>query len=230
MMGQQDNGQGMMGAGMMGSGMGMMSTYAPSSRPISQDEARRRASGFAARYGLGVKIRDFMVFTQNYYVQIVDARTGAGLGELLVDRYTGVVQPEFGPNMMWNTRFGMGGNAGMMGGTMMGTNQIQGMTGGQQPQGGMGNQQSQGMMGNRANQGIQGTPAARYTLTSAQKVADSFVAGYLPGGKVLEGIAFPGYYTFNYGSKTTEGMLSVNASTGEVWVHGWHGQFLGAVK
>ena len=88
MMGQQDNEQ-----GRMGSGMGMMSTYALSSRPISQDEARRRATGFAARYGTGVKIRDFMVFTQNDYVQIVDTRTGTGLAELLVDRYTGVCSP-----------------------------------------------------------------------------------------------------------------------------------------
>ena len=238
MMGQQDNGQGRMGAGMMGSGMGMMSTYAPSSRPISQDEARRRAAGFAARYGPGVKIRDFMVFTQNYYVQIVDARTGAGLAELLVDRYTGVVQPEFGPNMLWNTRFGMGGNAGMMGGAMMGANQNQGMMGGQTNQGGMMNGQNQemsgaaqpgqGMMGDKA---YQGTPAAvRYNMASAQKLADTFVAGYLPGGKVLEGLAFPGYYTFDYGRKAIEGMLSVNAYTGEVWVHVWHGPFLGEVK
>ena len=241
MMGQQDNGQGRMGAGMMGSGMGMMSTYAPSSHPISQDEARRRADGFAARYGPGVKIRDFMVFTQNYYVQIVDARTGAGLAELLVDRYTGVVQPEFGPNMLWNTRFGMGGNAGMMGGTMMGANQNQGMMGGQTNQSGMMNGQNQdmssvtqpgqGMMGNKAYQGTQGTPAAvRYNIASAQKLADTFVAGYLPGGKVLEGLAFPGCYTFDYGRKAIEGMLSVNASTGEVWVHVWHGLFLGEVK
>ena len=250
MMSQQDHGQGMMGAGMMGSGMGMMSTYAASSRPISQDEARRRATGFAARYGTGVKIRDFMVFTQNYYVQIVDARTGAGLGELLVDRYTGVVQPEFGPNMVWNTRFGMGGNTGMMGGTMMegqqaqggwGNQQSQGMMGGQTNQGGMMNGQNQGMagvaqpgqemMGNTLNQGARSTPAVvRYTLTSAQKVADTFVAGYLPGGKVLEGLAFPGYYTFDYGRKAIEGMLSVNAYTGEVWVHGWHGLFLGEAK
>ncbi len=241
MMGQQGNEQGMMGAGMMGGGMGMMSTYAPSSRPISQDEARRRADGFAARYGTGVKIRDFMVFTQNYYVQIVDARTGAGLAELLVDRYTGVVQPEFGPNMMWNTRFGMGGNAGMMGGSMMGANQNQGMMGGQTNQSGMMNgqnqemsgaaQPNQEMMGNKVNQGTQGTPAAaRYSMASAQKLADTFVAGYLPRGKVLEGLAFPGYYTFDYGRKAIEGMLSVNAYTGEVWVHGWHGLFLGEVK
>ena len=141
MMGQQgntaqgQNAQGMMG-GMMGGGMGMMNTYAASSRPISQDEARRRAEGFAARYGQGVKIRDFMVFTDNFYVQVVNAKTGTGLGELLVDRYTGVVQPEYGPNMMWNSRFGMGGSG------MMGQQNQTGMMGDQNQQ----VQQGQGMM------------------------------------------------------------------------------------
>jgi hypothetical protein len=196
--------QGMMGGGMMGgNGLGgtMMSTYAPSARPISQDEARRRAQGFVGRYGAQVKIRDFMVFAENYYAQVVDATSGAGLAEVLVDRYTGIVQPEPGPDMLWNTRFGM-----------------------------QGGQSGNGMMGG-INQGRQ-VPSApvRYTQAAARKLADTFVAGYLPGGKVLEGLPFPGYYTFDYGRKTTEGMLSVNAFTGEVWVHGWHGVYLGEVK
>lgn len=204
MMSQPENGQGYGQSGMGGNGMGgemmrgnsmggtMMSLYAPSSRPISQDEARRRAQGFVGRYGAQVKIRDFMVFAENYYAQVVDAATGAGLAEVLVDRYTGVVQPEPGPDMLWNTRFGM------MGGV---------------------------------NQGRQ-VPSApvRYTQAAAQKLADTFVAGYLPGGKVLEGLPFPGYYTFDYGRKDIEGMLSVNAFTGEVWVHGWHGVYLGEIK
>lgn len=260
MIGQQGNGAygsmgggtmgGMMGNGMMGGGMGMMSTYAASSRPISQDEARRRAEGFAARYGQGTKIRDFMVFSENFYVQVVDAKTGAGLGELLVDRYTGVVHPEYGPNMMWNTRYGMRGGAGMMGtnttgmmgANMMGSPQNQGTTGDQNQTGMMGDQNQgttgaaqtqpgQGMMGTTPNQGNQVAPVTvRYNLASAQKLAETFVAGYLPGAKVLEGLAFPGYYTFDYGRKEIEGMLSVNAYTGEVWVHGWHGLFLGEVK
>ena len=200
----QGYGQGMMGGGMMGGngmGGGMMSTYAPSSRPISQDEARRRAQGFVGRYGSQVKIRDFMVFAENYYVQVVDAATGAGLAEVLVDRYTGVIQPEPGPDMLWNTRFGM-----------------------------QGGQYGSGMMGG-VNQGrpVPSTPV-RYTQAAAQKLADTFVAGYLPGGKVLEGMPFPGYYTFDYGRQAIEGMLSVNAFTGEVWVHGWHGLYLGEMK
>jgi hypothetical protein len=230
MMGQQgntaqgQNAQGMMG-GMMGGGMGMMNTYAASSRPISQDEARRRAEGFAARYGQGVKIRDFMIFTDNFYVQVVNSKTGAGLGELLVDRYTGVVQPEYGPNMMWNTRFGMGGS-GMMGSGMNGQQNQTGMMGDQNQQG----QQGQGMMGSAPNSSNQVAQPVRYNLASAQKLAATFVAGYLPDGKVIEGFAFPGYYTFDYGRKAIEGMLSVNAYTGEVWLHGWHGLFLGEIK
>ena len=223
---QGQNAQGTMG-GMMGGGMGMMNTYAASSRPVSQDEARRRAAGFAARYGQGVKIRDFMVFTNNFYVQVVNAKTGEGLGELLVDRYTGVVQPEHGPNMMWNSRFGMGGS-GMMGSGMMGSNMY-----GQQNQPGMmgdQNQQGQGMMGTAPNSSNQVAQPVRYKLASAATLAATFIAGYLPGGKVIEGFAFPGYYTFDYGRKGIEGMLSVNAYTGEVWVHDWHGLFLGEVK
>ena len=38
---------------------------------------------------------------------------------------------------------------------------------------------------------------------------------------------FPGYYTFDTTvNGKAHGMLSVNASTGAVWHHGWHGTFL----
>ncbi|MGY2896410.1 hypothetical protein [Deinococcus sp. UYEF24] len=200
--------QGMMGGTGMGGGMmggsgasgTMMNLYAPSARPISQDEARRRAQGFVARYGAQARIRDFMVFAENYYAQVVDATTGAGLAEVLVDRYNGIVQPEPGPDMLWNTRFGM-----------------------------QGGQFGNGMMGGNQGRQVPSAPV-RYTQAAAQKLADTFVAGYLPGGKVLEGLPLPGYYTFDYGRKAIEGMLSVNAFTGEIWVHGWHGVYLGEVK
>ena len=117
--------------------------------------------------------------------------------------------------------------SGMMGSGMMGSGN------GQQNQTGMmgdQNQQGQGMMGSTPNSSNQVAQPVRYNLAAAQKLAATFVAGYLPNGKVLEGLAFPGYYTFDYGRKAIEGMLSVNAYTGEVWVHGWHGLFLGEVK
>lgn len=34
--------------------------------------------------------------------------SGQSIAEILVDRYSGATYPEPGPNMMWNTRFGVG--------------------------------------------------------------------------------------------------------------------------
>lgn len=184
-------GPGMMG-GMMGGGMGMMSVYPAQAQPIPPAEARARLESFAKRFSPEARLKDFMSFGENYYAQVVDAR-GNGLVEILADRYTGNVYLEPGPNMMWNTRLGMG--YGLMGG------------------GGM----------------MQGQPpmAVRYDRTAAQKLAEQFLKGYLPGARVMEGQAFSGYYTFDFGRKEIEGMMSVSAYTGEVWIHTWHGVFLG---
>jgi hypothetical protein len=53
---------------------------------------------------------------------IKDKSTGAGAFELLVNRYTGYVTPEPGPNMMWNTKYGA------MSGMMWGVNTAGPMT------------------------------------------------------------------------------------------------------
>ncbi len=39
--------------------------------------------------------------------------------------------------------------------------------------------------------------------------------------------AFPGYFTFDVETDGTPvSMLSVNATTGQVWYHSWHGTFV----
>ena len=40
-----------------------------------------------------------------FYVVVVEKGTGIGAMELIVER-NGFVQPEPGPNMMWNTKYG----------------------------------------------------------------------------------------------------------------------------
>lgn len=176
-------GPGMMG-GMMGGGMGMMSVYPAPAQPIPPAEARARLESFAKRFSSEARLKDFMSFSENYYAQVVDAK-GNGLVEILADRYTGSVYLEPGPNMMWNTRWGMG------------------------------------MMQ------VQPSVVVRYDKAAAQKLAEQFLKGYLPGAMVMEGQAFSGYYTFDFGRKEIEGMMSVSAYTGEVWIHTWHGVFLG---
>lgn len=198
--------QGMMGGysqGMMG-GM-RMAVYTANAKPLSDAKAYKSLGDYAARYGTNIKLKDIMTFTENVYAQVVDAKTGAGYGEILFDRYSGSVQPEPGPNMMWNTRYGMGWG----GSSMMGNN---------------------GMMGKTPAAPSQVTvpiqAAVRYAEPAAQKLAKQFLSGYLPNTKLHEGQAFPGYYTYDYGRNEIEGMLSVNAFTGEIWIHTWHGSFI----
>lgn len=168
---------GMMGPGMMG---GMMGIYPAAVTPITEADAEQRLTTFLAAYGPDLRVEEIMPFASNFYAEVVDG-SGTAVGEVLVDRYTGAVYPEPGPNMMWN------GRGGMMAGV---------------------------------------SAATQYDEAAAQKLAEQFLAGYLPGATALEETTFPGYYTFDYGRGEIEGMLSVNAATGEIWVHTWHGPAL----
>lgn len=174
-------GSGMMGAGMM-SGMGMMQVLPASAAPLSDEELRTRLEGAVAGFGAGSQLADVMPFSNHTYAQVLDAE-GNGVGEILVDRYTGVVMPEPGPNMMWNPR-------GMMGPTTL--------------------------------------PSAQFDAAGAQALAQEFLGEFFPGAEAGAGQAFPGYFTFDYDVEgSIVGMLSVNAATGLIWPHVWHGPYLG---
>ncbi len=77
-----------------------------------------RASVIAENYlssleSSDLAIGEIMEFTQNFYVIFYERSTGLGAFEMLIDKNTGRIFPEYGPNMMWNTKYGHGG---MMGG------------------------------------------------------------------------------------------------------------------
>ena len=59
-------------------------------------------------------IGEVMEFEQNFYIIYYEKSTGIGAFEMLIDKSTGRIFPEYGPNMMWNTKYGHGG---MMGGS-----------------------------------------------------------------------------------------------------------------
>jgi hypothetical protein len=67
-----------------------------------------------------IAIDEIMEFEQNFYVVYYEESTGIGAFEMLIDKESGRIFPEYGPNMMWNTKYGhggmMGGSGGMMGG------------------------------------------------------------------------------------------------------------------
>jgi hypothetical protein len=82
---------------------------------ITLDQAAESARQYLAAYGdQDLALTEVMEFSDNFYAEVKEQSTGVHAFELLIDRYTGAVYPEPGPNMMWNTRYGHMG--GMMGG------------------------------------------------------------------------------------------------------------------
>lgn len=59
----------------------------------------------------------------------------------------------------------------------------------------------------------------------ARAIADDWLEDNRPGERAAEPDTFPGYYTLHTldGDEIT-GMLSVNATSGTVWYHSWHGR------
>ncbi|HEV1991564.1 MAG TPA: hypothetical protein VGR34_01705, partial [Candidatus Dormibacteraeota bacterium] len=74
------------------------------------------AQGVAASYPSGGLAADEVIeFSGNYYASIREKATGIGAFEILIDRSSGNVIREPGPDMMWNAKYSM------MGGGMMGS-------------------------------------------------------------------------------------------------------------
>lgn len=84
-----------------------------------------KAHGIAERYlnsidDQDLAIAEVMEFEENFYVVYNEMSTRIGAFEMLIDKETGRIFPEYGPNMMWNTKYGHHGDMGsgmMMGGS-----------------------------------------------------------------------------------------------------------------
>jgi hypothetical protein len=109
-------GAGRMAGWSIGAPGGMMGrAFGGGSGDIGMDRAVKIAQNTAASYSGGNLAADEVIeFTNNYYVSIRETSTRIGAFEILIDRATGNVIREPGPDMMWNAKYSpMGG--GMMG-------------------------------------------------------------------------------------------------------------------
>jgi hypothetical protein len=210
------------GGGMMGSrssvgapGWGMMGgwwDYSPpgAGKALTIDQAAGAVQKYLKDFwGSDLVLAEVMEFDSQFYAEVEEKSTEVHAFELLVNRWTGSIVPEPGPNMMWNTKYGHMG-AGMMGGGMMGG-----------PGWGWG-----GSRGYRS-----WSDANREMTVTAQKArqyAQEFLDTRLPGTTVEEGVdTFYGYYTIHVmKDEKVYGMLGVNGYTGWVWYHEWHGKFV----
>ena len=181
--------------------------FQPNASPITLDRAVNAAQGYVASYNNpDLTLDEVMEFDNNFYVIVKEKSTGGAAFEILVDRYSGYVHPEPGPNMMWNTKYGHMGS-GMMGGF-----------------GGM----MRGWQG--TSPGNASTAQMPVSVAQARADAQSYLSGALPGATLSESTnAFYGYYTLDVvRDGKVYGMLSVNGYGGQVWYHIWPGSFIQA--
>jgi len=206
----------MMNGGMMGDSQytsSMMGGFegATNADPLSIEEAQTAVTDYlTALNNDNLGSGEIMIFDNHAYAQIIDESTGAGAFEVLVDPVTRNVFPEPGPNMMWNTDYGMmaGSGSDMMGNMMKG-------------------QPGVGMMGGNMMGDFGYTPETKINVTASEAtaVAQEYLDAYLPGKTADDHAdAFPGYYTLHVlDDGEVAGMLSVHATTGQVFLHHWHG-------
>src|SRR6266508_3345512 len=195
-------------------GSGMMGYSASGAGEPVRDlaGAKRQAQRFADE--LGLRVGEVMRFTNNYYAELVE-QNGHLATEVLVEPASGAVYLEYGPAMMWNTRYGMMSDfrsrdsGGMMGGT------------------------GNGMMGGGYADPTwtPGATEADVSPAQAQRLAQRWLDIQDSNLTAAEPDVFPGYYTLHVLSDgKVAGMLSVNAATGAVWSHWWHGRFVSMLE
>ena len=213
---------GMMGGngGMMNRQGGMMNGYNNSNlTPLTIDQAKVAAEKYIQSINIsGLETGEVMVFDNNAYVVVQETETGLGAFELLVEPVSQVAYPEYGPNMMWNLKYGglghnsMAGQGGMMGGMMGG----------------------QGMMYGWEYETTPADVSAEMTVAAEQAVeyAQQYLDQYQPGATAAADPAqFYGYYTIDFQKDgKIIGMLSVNGYNGQVFLHTWHGTFIEEVE
>jgi hypothetical protein len=69
--------------------------------------------------------------------------------------------------------------------------------------------------------------ADRISPSEAQTIAQRWLDSQRPGLRAAEPEQFPGYVTLHtLRDATIAGMMSVNLTTGVVWYHTWHGQYI----
>lgn len=112
---------GMMGysGGMMGSyganggngfghcGAGYDAGYGANTNPITIEKAKEAAGQYVVSTGnADLALTEVIEFDNHFYAGVKEKSTGIHAFELLVNKYTGAITPEMGPNMMWNTKYG----------------------------------------------------------------------------------------------------------------------------
>jgi hypothetical protein len=191
--------------------MGMMGGYIPEqllgAEPLSIEQVRNAVDGYLESIDIeGLEIGEVMIFDNHAYVQVLEQNTEVGAFELLVDPITLAVYQEHGPNMMWNQKYG---SHGMIGGGRPG---------------------ARTWMLDMMRVDVDDLDPLDQPIEPEQAVqaAQEYLDDYLPGTHADSTVdTFYGYYTMHIlRDGEAIGMLSVSGTSGQVWVHTWHGELI----
>jgi len=178
----------------------------------------------------------------NFYVAIQEKSTGVYAFDLLVDKMTGAIYAEPGPNMVWNTKYGFMPLSGMG----MNSNQSNmqsispmmnaignrnsdnsmGMLNGQSPMNMNSQMNSIGTMITKIAH-IQVNPFATtmmsVTNNDVMQIAQQFLDANSPSSSIEKIRTYYGYYTIDVSQDgKIDSSLSVNSNTGQMWFKEWH--------
>lgn len=174
--------------------------------PLSIDDTKSALVEYLSLFDEELIIRGIMVFSNHAYVQVVEEKTGIGAMELLVEPVTYAVIPEFGPNMVWNTKYGMLNRDEIL--VMMSDGKISGQS--------------------NIDPSKEMLISKEEAVVIVQEYLDSVFPGSKPAGHADQ---FYGYYTIHIEDNgDVVGILSVNGFTGQVFVHTWHGGLIEMIR
>lgn len=166
-------------------------------KPLTVDQAKQAVEGYLKNLNNSdLELKEIMIFNNNAYARIVEKSTGIGAMELLVDPSTLSVYPEYGPNMMWNQKYGHMGGYGMMG----------------------------GYFSNSSSASSQMTVTSEQALQIAQQYLDQQYPGYKTATDANPFYGYYTIDIMKDGQPT--GMLSVNGYSGQIFLHTWHETFI----
>lgn len=87
-----------------------------STTPLTLDQAITRGKEYVAALGNDLELAEVMEFSNHFYGEVKEKASGRAAFEFLMDKFSGAISPEPGPNMMWNAKYGHMGGGMMMGG------------------------------------------------------------------------------------------------------------------
>jgi len=188
----------------------------PNIEPVPFNKAEAAIEAYLDNFeNKALEINEIIVFDNQTYARIIEKDTGIGAFELIVDPSTLFVYHVQGPNILWNLKYGSLRSSGIGEGVII--------------DGVLSAVSYQDIGGYTTNNLYVNGIDMPVDTNEAIMIAKEFVAGIGDGLYVEENPKrFYGYYTLHtLKDEILFGLLSVNGYTGQVFIHTWHGDFIG---